>query len=111
VRVLYIEADEDHVALQNKKKGDEQSKAGISMPKLVYLHEGIDAEKSSLKGMYLKNVRYFGGDFKSEDLWLKVAQYIDESTSKRVLRQYTFQEMELHGFGRDFIGFRKAGLF
>lgn len=79
VRVLYIEADEDHVALQKKKKdGDEQRKAGISMPKLVYIHEGIDTEKSSLKRKVLKNVRYFGGDFKSEDIWLKVAQYIDE---------------------------------
>ncbi len=79
LRVLYIEADEDHVALQQKKKvGDIQRKAGISMPKLVYLHEGIDREKSSLKRKVLKNVRYFGGDFKSEDLWVKVAQYIDE---------------------------------
>lgn len=79
VRVLFIEADEDHVALQKKKKdGDEQRKAGISMPKLVYLHEGIDTEKSSVKRKVLKNVRYFGGDYKSEDLWLKVAQYIDE---------------------------------
>lgn len=77
VRVLYIEADEDHVALQNKG-GDRQRKAGISMPKLVYLHEGIDADKSTDKRHVLKNVRYFGGDFKSEDLWLKVAQYIDE---------------------------------
>lgn len=79
VRVLYIEADEDHVALQKKKKdGDERRKTGISMPKLVYLHEGIDTEKSSVKRKVLKNVRYFGGDYKSEDIWLKVAQYIEE---------------------------------
>ena len=37
-----------------------------------------DADKSTDKRHVLKNVRYFGGDFKSEDLWLKVAQYIDE---------------------------------
>lgn len=79
VRVLYIEADEDHVALQHKSNcGDGQRKAGISMPKLVYVHEGIDTEKSTLKRKVLKNVRYFGGDLKSEDLWLQVAQYIDE---------------------------------
>lgn len=79
VRVLFIEADEDHVALQKKKKdGDGQRKVGISMPKLVYIHEGFDAEKSSVKRKVLKNVRYFGGDCRSEDLWLKVAQYIDE---------------------------------
>jgi hypothetical protein len=77
VRVLFIEADEDHVALQ-KKKGEGQRKAGISMPKLIYLHEGTDADKSTAKRHVLKNVRYFGGDCKSEDLWLKVAQYIDE---------------------------------
>jgi hypothetical protein len=76
-RVLYIEADEDHVALQ-KRGRDGQRKAGISMPKLVYLHEGIDADKSTAKRHVLKNVRYFGGDIRSEDLWLKVAQYIDE---------------------------------
>jgi hypothetical protein len=79
VRVLYIEADEDHVALQSKEKDEEgQRKTGISMPKLIYLHEGIDADKSTAKRKALKNVRYFGGDCKSEDLWLKVAQYIDE---------------------------------
>ena len=77
VRVLYIEADEDHVSLQNKG-GNGRRKAGMSMPKLVYLHEGIDEEKSTKKRAMLKNVRYFGGDIKSEDLWLKVAQYIDE---------------------------------
>lgn len=79
LRVLYIEADEDHVALQHKiKAGDGQRKTGISMPKLVYVHEGIDTEKSTLKRKVLKNVRYFGGDLKSEDLWLQVAKYIDE---------------------------------
>jgi hypothetical protein len=78
VRVLYIEADEDHVAIQNKG-GNGQRKAGISMPKLVYIHEGIDTDRSTDKRHVLKNVRYFGGDYgSSEDLWLKVAQYIDE---------------------------------
>lgn len=34
MRFLYIEADEDHVALQNKTMGDDrQRKSGISMPK------------------------------------------------------------------------------
>lgn len=86
VRVLYIEADEDHVALQHKAKaGDGQRKTGISMPKLVYVHEGIDAEKSTEKRNVLKNVRYFGGDLKSEDLWLKVAQYIDKQYKEEVI--------------------------
>lgn len=86
MRVLYIEADEDHVALQNKAQGDDkQRKAGISMPKLVYVHEGIDAEKSTVKRKVLKNVRYFGGDCNSEDLWLKVAQYIDEQYEEEAI--------------------------
>jgi hypothetical protein len=79
VRVLYIEADEDHVALQHKTKiNGTQRKRRISMPKLVYVHEGIDTEKSTVIRKVLKNVRFFGGDLKSEDLWLQVAQYIDK---------------------------------
>ncbi len=86
VRILHIEADEDHVALQHKTKSkDGQRKTGISMPKLVYVHEGIDAEKSTVKRKILKNVRYFGGDCKSEDLWLKVAQYIDEQYKEEAI--------------------------
>lgn len=78
IRILYVEADEDHVALQVKadNKGN-QSK--IAMPKIVYVHEGIDPERSSKTRTRLKNVKYFGGIYKdSEDLWLEVAQYIDE---------------------------------
>ena len=81
IRVLYIEADEDHVALQGKntkKEGKERTRR-IAMPRLVYVHEGIDHEKSTRKRKVLKNVRYFGGEYKdSESLWLEVAGYIDE---------------------------------
>jgi len=79
LRILYIEADEDHVALQKKgKKESNDKKRSISMPKLVYVHEGVDGEKSTDKRTVLKNVRYFGGEFNTEDLWLQVAQYIDK---------------------------------
>jgi hypothetical protein len=74
VRILYIEADEDHVAHQAKRKGGTR----CLMPKLIYVHEGIDLERSTAKRSVLKNVRYFGEDCKSEDLWLQVAQYISE---------------------------------
>lgn len=74
VRILYIEADEDHVAHQAKRKGG----TGCLMPKLIYVHEGIDLKRSTAKRSVLKNVRYFGEDCKSEDLWLQVAQYISE---------------------------------
>lgn len=78
LRVLYIEADEDHVALQEKgKREDGEKKYSISMPKLVYVHEGVDNERSTKKRAILKNVRYFGGECNTEELWLKVAEYID----------------------------------
>jgi len=75
VRVLYIEADEDHVAHQTKRSKD---RSRCLMPKLIYVHEGIDLEKSTAKRKVLNHVRYFGEDCSSEDLWLQVAQYISE---------------------------------
>lgn len=79
LKVLYIEADEDHVALQAKARKEEDGKRRtISMPKLIYVHEGVDGEKSTKKRTVLKNVRYFGGDVNTEDLWFKVAKYIDK---------------------------------
>ena len=86
IRILYIEADEDHVALQHKgKKESNKKKHGISMPKLVYVHEGIDGEKSTSKRKVLKNARYFGGDIDTEELWLQVAQYIDKQYKEESL--------------------------
>lgn len=67
-RVIYVEADEDHVSLQRK---------GIAEPKLVYVHEGF-REKG--KGRFeLINPRYFGGIYSnSDDLWEEVSDYINE---------------------------------
>lgn len=81
IEILYIEADEDHVAQQGKKtkvKNGENS-SNILMPKLIYVHEGIDNEKSTKKRHVLKNVRHFGGLKRSEDLWIEVSKYIDEA--------------------------------
>lgn len=81
IRVLYIEADEDHVALQGKnaKKDVKERTRKIAMPRLVYVHEGIDYEKSTRKRKVLKNVRYFGGEYRdSEQIWLEVSEYIDK---------------------------------
>ncbi len=66
-KILYIEADEDHVALQS---------GGCAEPKLVYVHEG---RKQVGKDRWkLQNLRYFGGMYKeSEELWNEVANYID----------------------------------
>ena len=74
VRILYIEADEDHVAHQAKGKGGTR----CLMPKLIYVHEGIDLSRSTEKRKVLKNIRFFGEDCSPEDLWLQVAQYISE---------------------------------
>lgn len=69
VKTLYIEADEDHVALQI---------GGIIEPKLIYVHEG--KEEISKGRMQLKNVRYFSGVYpRSDDLWLEVADYLDQA--------------------------------
>jgi hypothetical protein len=98
VRILYIEADEDHVAHQAKRKGGSR----CLMPKLIYVHEGIDLEKSTAKRKVLKNVCYFGEDCKSEDLWLQVAQYISE--------QYNEEKIETIYISGDGASWIKQGL-
>lgn len=68
-RILYIEADEDHVALQA---------GGCAEPRLVYVHEG--RTQVGEKRWKLQNPRYFGGMYKeSEELWNEVVDYIDQS--------------------------------
>jgi len=68
VRVLYIEADEDHVPLQ---EGRDET------PRLVYIHEGREEKngKNVLKNVYYK--AYVGE--KAEDIWIDVANYIEEN--------------------------------
>ncbi|WP_265332411.1 UPF0236 family transposase-like protein [Zhaonella formicivorans] len=63
VRILYIEADEDHVAQWGKK--------GRMQIPLIYVHEGI--EKASRGRNRLRNARYFSGPYKTiDDLWFAV---------------------------------------
>jgi len=64
-KILYIEADEDHVSTIGDK---------ISMPKLIYVHEGrLTIGKRNI----LKNVYYVGCLGKnSEEVWLEVAEHI-----------------------------------
>ncbi|ERM93234.1 hypothetical protein O163_01125 [Caldanaerobacter subterraneus subsp. yonseiensis KB-1] len=68
VRVLYIEADEDHVPLQDGR--DET-------PRLVYIHEGREEKngRNVLKNVYYK--AYVGE--KAEDIWIDVANYIEDN--------------------------------
>lgn len=99
VRVLYIEADEDHVAHQIKRSKDGSR---CLMPKLIYVHEGLDFGKSTAKKKVLKNVRYFGEDCCPEDLWLQVAQYISD--------QYNEEKIETVYISGDGAAWIKQGL-
>ena len=68
VKCLYIEADEDHVALQSGKK---------SMPRLIYVHEGREKTENKVR---LKNKYTFSGVYNnSEKLWLEVMDYIEKN--------------------------------
>lgn len=85
VKYLYVEADEDHAALQfHEKKGDIKRFKGhadnCQIVKLVYLHEGY--KDTDGKRMELKNVVYFGGVYKGKDnekLWKEVKAYIEKN--------------------------------
>lgn len=77
VGTLYVEADEDHIAMQSGKG---------KMAYIVYVHEGI--EKVSKGRNRLLNVRYFTGvKTKNEDLWIQVANYIEEAYDTDALKK------------------------
>lgn len=91
VKMLYIDADEDHVALQYlEKKGDTKGplKKHTFMPKLVYVYEGIrtEGERHELLG-----VKYFGGGYEgtagTEGLWKEVYDYISGNYEEEVLER------------------------
>ncbi len=68
---LYIEADEDHVSLQN---------GGTSFPKLVYIHEGYEEVTGERKRNRLKDTFYISGDYRgSEEIWNKAYEYITKT--------------------------------
>ncbi|MCL6559849.1 MAG: ISLre2 family transposase [Firmicutes bacterium] len=68
LKTLYVEADEDHVAGQDKKS---------HLPRLVYIHEG--KEKVGKGRFKLKRPYYLAGLYPDTDeLWLKVLSYIEE---------------------------------
>jgi hypothetical protein len=67
VKVLYIEADEDH-----------SQDGGSIEPKLVYVHEG--RKKVGKNRWKLLNARYFSGVYaNSDELWVEVLDYIDKA--------------------------------
>jgi hypothetical protein len=71
VTELYIEADEDHIHLQNGKPAE---------ARLVYVHEGV---KHLCTGRNkLKNVHYFSSVTSSKDaLWEEVSSYVYDKYS------------------------------
>jgi hypothetical protein len=86
LRILHINADEDHAAAQFwKDKGDlkknvDGTKSNTIMPKLVYVYEGVERESPKSKRWRLINTHYFSGLYEGErntELWLEVADYID----------------------------------
>ncbi len=107
-RELYVEADEDHAALQfHEKKGDIKRFKGHAgnnqIVKLVYVHEGYTDIGADRK--VLKNVVYFGGLYRGKDngkLWNEVKTYIG--------KQYAAEEMEKIYFQSDGGAWMKKGL-
>jgi hypothetical protein len=85
---LYVEADEDHVALQNGRN---------VQVRLVYVHEG---NVSDTKRTRLGHVRYLtwpiGGD--TDDMWETVATYIEDQYDTNKL-----QKTWLSGDGAEWI--------
>ena len=83
VQYLYIDADEDHVALQYQDhKGEEKEKGKRKsvMPRLVYLYEGISDEAGRNE---LVNPTYFGGLYEEtggvKALWREVESFIQKN--------------------------------
>lgn len=85
---LYIDADEDHVALQfHEHKGDVRTNAqhrkdNCVLAKMVYVYEGIEPEASGSKRHRLINPHYFCGVYDGADndkLWQEVYDYLDET--------------------------------
>jgi len=94
---LYIEADEDHAALQfHKKKGDIKRFKGhadnTQIVKLVYIHEGYTDVGKRRKE--LKNAVYFGGLYRGKDngkLWDEVKKYTGSHYVPEEIKKIYFQ--------------------
>ena len=99
VKYLYVEADEDHIALQYKeKKGDIKRYRGHAdngqIVKLVYVHEGYVESGENPKRKELKNVVYLGGLYRGKDnekLWGTVKEYIERQYDTEAIEKIYFQ--------------------
>ena len=96
VDYLYIEADEDHIALQYRdKKGDlKRTGKGIknngAITKLIYVHEGIEPEAPKSRRNRLIRPHYFSQTAEgcsNTELWDEVYRYIDENYDLEKIRK------------------------
>jgi len=78
---LFIEADEDHVPLKEKRGNHHtkrKKKKSRILAKLVYVHEG--KETSGSGRAKLKNPHYFARRYEdTEELFLEVLEYLEEN--------------------------------
>ena len=89
VPYLYIEADEDHVAEQHGRYGEDENASFIS--KLVYLYE-YKQESTEVKRRYeLVNKYYFSGLYPGEEgnkkLWSRVNAFIEANYDTDALKR------------------------
>ena len=87
VKTLYVDADEDHIALQYlEEKGDvKRSERGHKnngcLVKLIYVYEGSEEESEANHRKRLNHVHYFGGIYEgrkgNQELWEEVNAYIE----------------------------------
>lgn len=88
---LYIDADEDHVALQYLvAKGDiKKPRHNTVMPYIVYVYEGIDTEEDGHPKLI--NPVYFGGLYEGSEgvkqLWDEVYAYIEGAFDIEALKR------------------------
>lgn len=91
VKVLYVNADEDHISLQNGNK---------AIVPLISIHEGIQRQGKRGKCINPHYISSYGKPI--EDLWLEAAKWIDETYDVDYL-----ERIYLHGDGASWI---KEGL-
>lgn len=82
VEYLYVDADEDHVHLQEKGPRLVTEDAGTQIAKLVYIYEGIEPEAPQSKRYRLIHPHYISGVYEGAEnkkLWQEVWQYIEDN--------------------------------
>ena len=83
IKELYIDADEDHVALQYfEKKGDiKKPRRNTAMPYITYVYDDIDTEEDGRPKLI--NIQYFGGLYDgpegTKQIWDEVYRYIESA--------------------------------